>query len=92
VVDEPDFDLAWESTSTKYVAEVKSSTTNNEERQLRLGLGQVLRYRHLLRTRGQVRCVLAIERPPSDPDWSHLCSDLGVRLVWPGHWQGALDD
>jgi len=74
------------------VAEVKSITPANEERQLRLGLGQVLRYRQVLTTRGSVRPILAIERAPQDVSWSTLCSELGVRLVWPGHWHGALDE
>lgn len=40
---EPNFDLAWEAKGTVFVAEVKSVTDANEEEQLRLGLGQVLR-------------------------------------------------
>ncbi len=44
----PDFDLAWEDGRVLFVAEVKSVTDINEEGQLRLGLGQVLRYRHAL--------------------------------------------
>lgn len=47
--DEPNFDLAWQANGTIFVAEVKSITDDNEEEQLRLGLGQVLRYRHRLR-------------------------------------------
>jgi hypothetical protein len=39
---EPNFDLAWEANGTVFVAEVKSVTDQNEEGQLRLGLGQVL--------------------------------------------------
>lgn len=46
--DEPQYDLAWQEGDMLYVAEVKSLTAANEERQLRLGLGQVLRYAHLL--------------------------------------------
>src|SRR5439155_4125074 len=49
--DEPNFDLAWELHGVVCVAEVKSITEANEEKQLRLGLGQVLRYRQLLRQR-----------------------------------------
>ena len=36
---EPNFDLAWEAKGTVFVAEVKSVTDENEEEQLRLGLG-----------------------------------------------------
>jgi len=42
--EEPNFDIAWRCGSRTFVAEVKSLTTRNEEKQLRLGLGQVLRY------------------------------------------------
>ncbi len=80
---EPMYDLAWVTRSALLVAEVKSLTDANEERQLRLGLGQVLRYQHLLRGPLPVRAVLAVEREPSDPTWSALCKELGVILVWP---------
>lgn len=83
---EPNFDLAWSSDGKIFVFEVKSITSKNEEEQLRLGLGQVLRYRHVLSLRYQdqeVVPVLAAEREPSDSTWSDLCVQCGVRLVWP---------
>ena len=40
----PLFDVAWYINDTLYVAEVKSTTAENQETQLRLALGQVLRY------------------------------------------------
>jgi hypothetical protein len=48
----PAFDIAWWQGAVFVVAEVKSLTIANEERQLRLGLGQVLRYSHKLRSVG----------------------------------------
>ena len=45
---DPAFDLAWRHGGIVYVAEIKSRTAGNEERQMRLGLGQVLRYRQML--------------------------------------------
>ena len=45
VAGDPQFDLAWTVGDVLYVAEVKSITPRNTERQLRLGLGQVLRKR-----------------------------------------------
>lgn len=84
---DPGFDLAWRAGSTTFVAEVKSTTGLNEERQLRLGLGQVLRYQQLLQGRGPVRAVLAVERTPADEAWLGLCSHLGVTLAWPGAWE-----
>lgn len=82
--DEPQFDLAWISGEVLYVAEVKSLTSSNEERQLRLGLGQVLRYAHLLSaSHHRVKPVLAVERQPTDWSWQGLCDHFGVLLVWP---------
>ena len=79
------YDLAWKDGHTLYVCEVKSVTEMNEEKQLRLGLGQVLRYRHLLQRSGvTVVPVLVPERAPKDPTWNDLCRALGVRLSWPG--------
>ena len=65
----PNFDLAWQKNETVYVAEVKSITSGNEEAQLRLGLGQVLRYRQRLLALGHDRvvAVLVPEREPRDP-------------------------
>jgi hypothetical protein len=80
---EPNFDLAWEAEGTVFVAEVKSITDDNEEQQLRLGLGQVLRYRQRLKGLGYQRvvAVLVPERAPRDSSWRHLCQDLGVVLL-----------
>jgi hypothetical protein len=82
---EPYFDLAWEQDEILFVAEVKSTTSRNEEKQLRLALGQVLRYAHQLEPKGKVvRGVLAVEGRPRDQSWTVLCDRLGVALVWPG--------
>lgn len=80
---EPNYDLAWQIGNTVYVAEVKSTTDENEEEQLRLGLGQVLRYRHSLSRLGHVDvvAVLVPERDPRDDAWRELCSELGVVLM-----------
>lgn len=82
---EPQFDLAWELDGLTYVAEVKSLTDRNEERQLRLGLGQVLRYRQVLEAINpdSVRAVLMVERSPKDASWLALCDSLRVSLLWP---------
>ena len=86
---DPNFDLAWQSEGVLHVAEVKSLTASNEEKQLRLGLGQVLRYRQLMfaRVGRPVRAVLATERQPSDSTWMQVCSKLDVVLVWPGDFE-----
>ena len=88
---EPDFDLAWMVGETLFVAEVKSTTEENEEHQLRLGLGQVLRYRHKLAGRGRrVIAVLVPEKKPSDESWLELCQTLGVYIGWPGSFERLL--
>jgi hypothetical protein len=66
-----------------FVGEVKSLTASNEEKQLRLGLGQVLRYAHQLGPDGDAVPVLIVERRPSDSSWEKLCVRLGVILAWP---------
>ncbi len=65
------------------MAEVKSITAENEEHQLRLGPGQVLRYRQRLAALGHdpVVAVLVPERQPRDPSWRELCQDLEVVLL-----------
>lgn len=89
--DEPDYDLGWSAAGTTLVSEVKSITDANEEKQLRLGLGQVLRYRQVLSKRyAVVVAVLAAEREPRDPAWLELCTALEVILVWPGSFDSVL--
>jgi hypothetical protein len=82
--DEPQYDIAWEHGDVTWVAEVKSVTEQNEERQLRQALGQVLRYRQLLEAdRRSVRAMIAVEHKPSDPSWGELCAGEGIVLAWP---------
>jgi hypothetical protein len=80
---EPNFDLAWTADGTVFVAEIKSITDANEEGQLRLGLGQVLRYRYQLEKLGHhhVLAVLVPEREPRDPTWRDLCNKAGVIML-----------
>jgi hypothetical protein len=80
---EPNFDLAWEAGGTVFVAEIKSITDRNEEGQLRLGLGQVLRNKQRLELLGHenVVAVLVPERSPNDPSWHDLCDQVGVVLL-----------
>lgn len=81
---DPPFDLLWVYDDVVFVAEVKSLTLKNEEKQLRLGLGQVLRYKHVLAASSRkVQAVLAVERPPTDTSWLGLCDSLDVLLSWP---------
>lgn len=93
-VNDPKFDLAWRMGDTVFLAEVKSVTDDNMERQLRLGLGQVLRYAHQLELEWtdvrNVRPVLAIEREPRDRGWRSLCEKHGVILTWPGSFDSLF--
>jgi hypothetical protein len=90
---EPRFDLAWEEADgTFIVAEVKSITARNEERQLRLALGQVLRYCDLLEMRGlETRGLVVTSAQPSDSRWRTLCSRLGLGLMSPPDLPASLD-
>jgi hypothetical protein len=81
--DEPNYDIAWKNNEEIWIAEIKSVTSTNEEKQLRLGLGQVLRYCHILKAKGKVHGVLVIERAPSDVTWIDLCEAHNILLVWP---------
>jgi hypothetical protein len=78
---DPPFDLAWWKGSTLYVAEIKSITRENEEHQLRLGLGQLLRYCQLLRKRAErIVPVLAPELKPRDPEWINYARSSILNL------------
>jgi hypothetical protein len=89
--DEPCYYLAWIFNEEIWVAEVKSITNDNEEKQLRLGLGQVLRYCQILKTKGKVQGILVIERAPSDLSWVKLCEDHNLILVWPEIFQEKIN-
>lgn len=89
---EPQFDVAFMAPDDVFtVVEVKSCTAENMELQLRLGLGQVLRYADQLRTtHGRVRAVLAAERAPSS-DWIALLRTLEVGILREGTLRDDLD-
>jgi hypothetical protein len=81
---EPRFDLAWVRGQTVWVAEVKSITPGNEERQLRIAMGQVLRYRQKLTAAGHdVQAVIVTSRPPADASWDDLCRWEAITLARP---------
>jgi hypothetical protein len=83
----PDFDLGWQGAQFT-VAEIKSLNGSNIERQLRIGLGQVLQYRTSLSTIvGVTKGVLAVEHAV-DQLWLDVCASVGVVLTWPPDWPG----
>lgn len=86
------FDVGWIAADAAWIAEVKSLTATNEERQLRLGLGQVLSYAHLVDWGFKNNHpVLAVEREPSPEYWPDLCQSHGVALSWPEVFDELLD-
>jgi hypothetical protein len=90
---DPPFDLAWMIEGVLFVAEIKSLTKENEEHQLRYGLGQLLRYCDLLcQQAGRIVPVLVPEREPSDSRWDRLCRSRGFRLTFPPHFEGLSPD
>lgn len=78
----PAFDVAFTvSNNHVLLVEVKSSTIENLELQLRIGLGQILRYSHQLRSESlRVTPMIAIELRP-DETWTGLLRELGVELL-----------
>ncbi len=80
---QPQFDVAFEHADTRFVVEVKSGDPVSGQ-QVRLGAGQLLEYRHLLRTTDtasqQVHAVLLVEAEPPHP-WAALATALGIRLL-----------
>ncbi len=89
---DPLFDIAWIAGKAAWIVEVKSLTEANEDRQLRLGLGQVLSYAYLVDWDvSENRPVLAVEREPSSSYWADLCTSHGVVLSWPEIFDELLD-
>jgi hypothetical protein len=64
----PQYDVVWVGRGKRVVCEVKSLTATNEPQQIRLGLGQVLDYRHAMSHPGRLfSAVLAVSHEPEDP-------------------------
>lgn len=84
VIHGPAFDVGWRVGSTFFVCEVKS-TSGSEDKQLRLGMGQVLHYQWQLRRHygGTVVAALLVGQIPSDESWVNLASEHGITLFWP---------
>ncbi|MFC0505720.1 hypothetical protein [Micromonospora costi] len=87
-------DLAWrDADGRQFIAEVKSVAEVSEVEQLRLGLGQVLEYRHRLAARGiDATPVLVVSRC-TDQAWQAICGDNHVILLdgdGTADWRAAL--
>ncbi len=78
-------DVVWREHPGYNIVEVKGITGLNEREQLRLGLGQVLRYRFISEKQGHpTQAWLVTDVPPADLLWTEICESLNVRLWWPG--------
>lgn len=81
---EPEYDLAWVAGDVKFVCEVKSITETNEEIQMRLAVGQILRYCQPLNASGlTTQPVIAVERELRDETWPELVALEDIVLIWP---------
>ncbi|ROO60207.1 hypothetical protein EDC02_2065 [Micromonospora sp. Llam0] len=78
-------DLAWQDADGRqYIAEVKSLVGASPAEQLRLGLGQVLEYRHLLSLAGRAVTPILLTSAPVDAVWRDICRENCVTLVVDG--------
>jgi hypothetical protein len=103
---DPAFDIAWrdDAGGAAFICEVKSLTEENETRQVRLAIGQVLDYVHALDSRREAgtlpphwqgvnafRGVVALERQPAGHvHWTGLCERHGIILTWPEKYADTL--
>lgn len=92
-VDGANVDLGWRvgTRGQIVIAEVKSLTLDNEEHQLRYGLGQLVDYLDELDNDGRHPLgVLFIARAPRRMSWVRKCERAGIELCWPGRWPQGL--
>jgi len=88
---EPNFDLAFAHEDVLIIVEVKA-LAGDIDRQLQIGVGQVLRYAQLMAfDRDMVVPALALDREPP-ADWLELAASVGVMVGWPGDWARLLPD
>ncbi|GIF73215.1 outer membrane protein assembly factor BamB family protein [Asanoa siamensis] len=77
----PRVDLAWRGPDGRlHIAEAKSVLGPTEAHRLRLGLGQILDYRHRLDTDGRPRAYVLVTSL-EDRAWHAICAQAGVRLL-----------
>lgn len=94
---EVEYDLSAKREDLRLVVEVKSlpRSAGGQSTQLRLGLGQLLWYRHCYRDRTDHEpvAVLMVGREPQDLlRWRGTCTDVNVVLTWPGRFESLVDD
>lgn len=63
----------------------------NQEKQLRLAVGQVLRYAYLLSAGSRpVRSFIAVELEPRDQSWLEFTAELGITLMSPETFRSRI--
>jgi hypothetical protein len=87
---QPQFDLAFEHQGQRYVVEIKSGAPVSAQ-QVRLGVGQILEYCHLMQDdERRVSPVLLLQGDPPGP-WNVLLRDLGIRVIRGDAISASLD-
>lgn len=74
----PQFDLAYFD-KEKFVVEVKSIKSDNESKQIRLAIGQVLEYSY----EANAIPVIMLSQKPLDPKWHNLMDFLKIKFYYP---------
>jgi len=78
---DPRADLVWRTPDGRlHIVEAKSALGPSETDRLRLGLGQILDYRHRLDTDGLPQAYLLVTKI-EDRTWHEICADADVRLL-----------
>jgi hypothetical protein len=90
--EEPQYDLAWETSDAVWLAEVKSLTQTNEMRQMHTAIGQVIDYGHRLDAgERSVKLLIAVECSPQATHWTEGCAKHGIALAWPDTFDAVVE-
>lgn len=81
-IDEPQYDLAWQSAAGRVICEVKTADEANRRQQFRLGLGQVIEYRHRLATDAPPAAVLYLGAPADETERA-VGRSVDVTVLYP---------
>ena len=87
----PQFDLAFDHDGKRFLVEVKSGDPVSNQ-QVRLGVGQLLEYRHQLMADAgpEIQAVLLVESAPPAP-WEALAGELGIEILRNDRLEESLD-
>jgi hypothetical protein len=81
----PNVDICWKSPTGLNILEVKSLNKNNEDHQLRTGIGQLAEYRNRFKKLGEAidQCYLCVTDIPKKNLWNEVLNDVGIKLITP---------